>query len=143
MSKQDSGMDLNEFVRKVFLETIRGVNEAANTVRMEHTSSDLRGAINPMSEGKTTDIEFDVSISVSTSSGGDLGVRVPMFEVGIGGKAERARQRTSRVNFSVPVAFASQPVGEKFISTAAPSPSPSHDDSVHGSPGPPGSTDGR
>ena len=141
MTTQDSGMDLREFVRDVLLDIVRGVHEAADTVKTEHESGDRRGAINPMSEANTNDVEFDVVISVSTSLGGGLNVSVPIIEAGFGGSADHAKQRTSRVKFSVPVAFASQPVGKEFTYVPSPGPAPADNSPTKGPSGTPGPTD--
>ena len=118
MSEQKSGMALREFVRDVLFDIIGGVNEAADKVRVAHTSKNLRGAVNPRSSAATSDVEFDVALTVSKTSEAELGVRVPTLNAG--GSKERTEQVTSRVKFTVPIAFASQPVGEEHILTAAP-----------------------
>ena len=69
MSEQPSGMDLKEFVKDVILKVIRGVNEAADNVREAHSAEALRGAVNPRSKAATSDIEFDVAITVSRNTG--------------------------------------------------------------------------
>ena len=120
MSEPKSGMDLREFVQDVLFEIIGGVNEAADKVRVAHTSTRLRGAVNPRSKAATSDVEFDVALTVSMKNEAELGVRVPVLDAG--GSRERTEQLTSRVKFTVPIAFASQPVGEEHITTAAPSP---------------------
>ena len=122
MSEQKSGMDLREFVQDVLCEIIDGVHEAAERVRDAHTSKELRGAVNPRSNAATKDVEFDVVLTVTTTKGAKLGVQVPY--VGGGGSMESAEQQTSRVRFSVPIAFASQPVGPEYVTSNAPSPGP-------------------
>lgn len=119
MSKQKTGMDLTDFVRDVLYEIIYGVNEAAQKVRDAHTSELLRGVVNPHSNAETKDVEFDVALTVTTKGGAKLGVQVPFVGTGEG-SAERLEQQTSRVRFSVPIAFASQPVGKEFVMTGPP-----------------------
>lgn len=136
MSEQPTGMDLKEFVRDVVLEVIRGVNEAADIVREAHSAEALRGAVNPQSKAATRDIEFDVAITVSRKTGAELGVRVPVLSAG--GGIDRGEQRTSRVKFSVPVAFASQPVGSEYTDVGAPGPASAYGDSSVGQRGPTG-----
>lgn len=116
MSKQD-GMDLRDFVSSVLLDVVSGVHDAAYKVREEHTYG-LRAAINPNSDGRTSDVEFEVAVAASQTGQVGLGVKVPFVD--IGGARKVAKERTSRIRFSVPVAFASQPVGSEY--TPAPSP---------------------
>ena len=68
MSEQLTGMDLKEFVKDVILEVIRGVNEAADSVRKAHSVEVLRGAVNPRSKAGRREIEFDFAITVSRKS---------------------------------------------------------------------------
>ena len=119
MSDPKSGMDLREFVQDVLFDIIEGVHEAADRVRDAHTARELRGAVNPRSNSATRDVEFDVALTVSKKNDAELGVRVPLLSAG--GNRERTEQLTSRVKFTVPIAFASQPVGDEYISTNAPS----------------------
>lgn len=119
MSDDKSGMELREFIQDVLFEIIEGVNETADKVRAAHTSKNLRGAVNPRSGASTNDVEFDVALTVSKKNDTELGIRVPLLSAG--GSSERTEQQTSRVKFTVPIAFASQPVGEEYISTNAPS----------------------
>lgn len=114
-------MDLTDFVRDVLYEIIDGVNEAAQKVRRAHTSDHLRGVVNPHSNAETKDVEFDVALTVTTKGDAKLGVQVPFVGAGEG-SAERVEQQTSRVRFSVPIAFASQPAGKEFVTTAPPGP---------------------
>ena len=130
MSEQPTGMDLKKFVKDVILEVIRGVNEAADNVREAHSAEALRGAVNPRSDAATRDIEFDVALTVSRKQGAKLGIRVPV--VSADGSVDHGEQRTNRVKFSVPVAFASQPVGSEYTDVGAPSPAPGYDASEDG-----------
>ena len=125
MSKQD-GMDLRDFVSSVLLDVVSGVHDAAHKVREEH-SYGLRAAINPKSGGRTSNVEFEVAIAASQSGQVGLGVKVPFLEMG--GASEVAKERTSRIRFSVPVAFASQPVGSDYTTAPSPPPLPDPDPS--------------
>ena len=116
MSKPD-GMDLREFVSSVLLDIVSGVHDAAYKVREEHTYG-LRAAINPKSGGRTSDVEFEVAVAASQTGQVGLGVKVPFLDASAGG--EIANERTSRIRFSVPVAFASQPVGSEYITAPPP-----------------------
>ena len=129
-------MDLKKFVNDVILEVIWGVNEAAENVKKAHSAEGLRGIVNPQSDGATTDIEFDVAITVSRKKGAKLGIRVPV--VSADGGVDHGEQRTSRVKFSVPIAFASQPVGSEYTNVGAPAPASAYEASPDGYPGPVG-----
>ena len=124
-------MGLDKFVRDVLVEVITGVHDAAEDVRKQHVADPaLRGAVNVA--GTTSDVQFDVAVTVSKREGGQLGLHVPFFDVGAKGEVSAAEETVNHIKFSVPVAFASQPVGPQYIKTGAPGPSPVESDPAVG-----------
>lgn len=130
--KDDNGMGLQSFVRDALVEIIVGVDEAAKRVRMEHVGpTSVRGAVNA---GETaSEVEFDVSVTVSHSGTGEVGLRVPYFTAG--GKVSAGEETINRLKFAVPVAFASQPVGPEYTRTDPPGPPPGETSLTVGKPG--------
>jgi hypothetical protein len=127
-------MDLREFVKDTILEVIRGVHAAADSIREAHSAEGLRGAVIQPADATTSGIEFDVAVTVSGEAEAGLGLRVPLFIAGASTKL--GEQRTNRISFTVPVAFAAQPVGPEHTITAAPAPPPALDSPQIGFPGP-------
>ena len=117
--KTGKGMGLRKFVQDVLVEVITGVHEAAEHVRTQHVADlGLRGAVN--TEEERSEVQFDVAVTVSYGGKGEVGLHVPF--VGSKGEVSAAKQSVNRVKFSVPVAFASQPVGPEYTRSNAPSP---------------------
>ena len=113
------GMGLQQFVRDALVEVISGVHEAAEQVREKHVGSpSLRGAINPEHGRGVSDVQFEVAVTVSSGKKGGMGLRVPYISAS--GELSATEQAVNRIRFSVPVAFASQPVDAEYIVTGAP-----------------------
>ena len=117
---RENRMNLKDFVRDALLDVITGVHEAAESVRTRHGGGQdaLRGAVNPKSAGATNEVEFDLAVTVSRTGEGSGSVRVLVF--GAEGKILKKTESLNRIKFAVPVAFASQPVGEEHTTTGAP-----------------------
>ena len=129
-SNPASDMNLREFIHDTLMDILRGVHDTALGVKREHEEPDpLLGVVNPglFEFNRTNDIKFDVALVVSKTKGGKIGVRVPALSAS--GESDRTVQHTSRVKFSVPVAFASQPVsGYKYTSTGPPASAEDYED---------------
>jgi len=103
-------MDLQAFVHDALNQILAGIENA------QKKNSNSR--INPHwgeSRPKLAEIEFDIAVTVEkTSQSGDeakgkISVRTGFFDIGggVGGDSQRAEANstTSRIKFSVPVAF--------------------------------------
>ena len=107
-------MDLQTFVRDVLPQVFAGIEEAQDQLLESRPDADpQRPSINPPQNWKVQDMKFDVALVVndeSTTSGkADGKLSIPFANVGIAGEGSLERksgeQTTSRVTFTVPVAF--------------------------------------
>lgn len=115
-------MQLKDFVQSVIADIIGGINEASKNV------ADSGALVNPphvyIESGKYGDhmagefrsdgarrlvhnIHFDVALTVSQGKGTHAGLGIAIADIGIGakGKSESSQSNTSRVRFSIPVAY--------------------------------------
>lgn len=113
-----ASMDLHDFVRETLIQICRGIKDAQVPIR------EMGGYANPLSHGPVGDgsirsgtvtsghhtylVDFDVAITVQSSSGHDGGAKVQVatfLSLGASGSADQSHGRSSRVTFKVPVAF--------------------------------------
>jgi hypothetical protein len=104
-------MELQEFIRSVLVQLVRGVEQAQSELK------DSKATINPLGikaeialrENKETpsftNVEFEVAVEVKTQGeqSGGVGIQVAVFKVGIDGKKTEAESHVSRLRFAVPV----------------------------------------
>ena len=104
-------MELQEFIRSVLVQLVRGVEQAQSELR------DSKATINPLGikaeialrENKETpnftNVEFEVAVEVKTQGeqSGRVGIQVAVFKVGVGGKKTEVESHVSKLRFAVPV----------------------------------------
>lgn len=104
-------MELKEFVKT----TLEQVLEAVKEVKTQHPQIVCPEPVANTGNGSVTrkggqfikDIEYDVAIVVCETSGSSKGAGIFVAGLGIGGQAKdsTSNSTTSRIRFSVPVAF--------------------------------------
>ena len=108
------GMQLSAFLTQTIMAVIQGVRQA----QLENRSLSSNAVINPVFiHAKYSDarnIDFDIAVAVTASStglDGGLELSVPLVNASInpGEKSKAEMSNTSRVTFSVPIAFPSTP----------------------------------
>ena len=97
-------MEIKEFIK----ETLVGVQEAIN----ECSDSETNGVINPV-WGKAADVnnsnikqvEFDIAVTVTNKSTGDIKGGIKVMGVDLGGVREKNEEtgNVSRIKFSIPI----------------------------------------
>ena len=116
MSKKDTPVQLEEFVRTAIVQIMRAVDGASGEIKP------LGGEINPRPYGEDKDlaaagvsravgggaltfIEFDVAVTATRSGDRNSGIGVVFagINAGIGEKNTRGDQTVSRITFKVPV----------------------------------------
>lgn len=121
-------MQLSQFVQEVLTEIVTGIRAAQAANGGSHISPDMDGGhdyapnhtrFNSSARLKSTVVDFDIALTVETSTkaGGKAGLKV--FDVGVDGGGERvSRDSTvSRVQFAVPLLL---PKNERSWSQAGP-----------------------
>jgi hypothetical protein len=109
-------MELKDFIKGTLIEIVSGVKEAQNTI------SDTGAYINPMVNVSNSqrsiasygghksaiyDVDFDIAVTASDSSGAKGGIGVFLGGVGIGTKADLNETNVSqnRIKFQVPISY--------------------------------------
>ena len=104
-------MELQEFIRSVLVQIVRGVEQAQSELK------DSKATINPLGikaqvaleQNKETpsftDVEFEVAVEVKTQGeqSGGVGVQVAVFKMGVDGKKAESESHVSKLRFAVPV----------------------------------------
>ena len=116
-------MDLKDFIKDSFVQIAKGIEEANEELK------DSSAQINPdnvyvnagdrqnygrlstsKKHGKIVEVvEFDVAVIATgdTESGGKLGVKVGVFEIGANGNEKSGNKAESRIKFRIPAVFPS------------------------------------
>ncbi|EKP0299443.1 MAG: hypothetical protein ACRC2Y_01065 [Aeromonas veronii] len=100
-------MQLDEFVKTTIMQVVKGVSDA------QKEAAELGAVVNPRPNGgygyvRETSVAFDVALTVTGSSSGEVGGKVTVASfLNLGGKATEsdARQETSHVKFEVALAL--------------------------------------
>jgi hypothetical protein len=102
-------MDLKTFVKTTLLEIAEGIKDAQDVVGTRAGNA----KINPETHygqdkghGKSTPVDFDVALTVSDKSEGEVHGGLKVAGIGIGGKkaGESTQEVVSRIRFSVQLA---------------------------------------
>jgi len=107
-------VELKDFVRKSLLDIVAGVVAAQQDATLgEHVAKGQIGGMKFPSESGVyyearllaTTVKFDVAVTVSETTGGDVGagVAVGVFRANVGGSGAEEREGVSRIQFAVPV----------------------------------------
>ena len=102
-------MDLSEFVEKTLRQIADGlaaaqkhVHEKGGAVNPPHHYGGIyKGAL--WNDAPIGQVDFDVALI--TEETGELGGRISVFGIGVGGASETTEKSVSRIKFSVPIAF--------------------------------------
>lgn len=106
-----SAMELQEFIRSVLVQVVRGVESAQDELK------NSKATINPLGTRaqialeqnketpEFTKVAFEVAVEVRNSGeqSGSLGIQIATFKIGVDGKKTDSESHTSRLSFSVPV----------------------------------------
>jgi hypothetical protein len=104
-------MELQEFIRTVLVQVVRGVESAQQEFK------DSKAVINPLGTKALialeknketpafTNVEFEVALEVKKSGkqSGGVGIQVAVFKMGADGEKANSESHTSRLRFAVPV----------------------------------------
>lgn len=109
-------MELKDFIRETLVEIINGVKDAQSAIRDTgayinppvHSSNEKRSSVS-FSGHKSMiyDVDFDIAVTASDSSGAKGGIGVFLVGVGIGTKAELNESNVSqnKIKFQVPITY--------------------------------------
>lgn len=114
-------MQLKDFVKSVIVELVTGLSEANDAVRSSGAIVNPAN-VHPLQEefgrlyGHISDskmrravhkIDFDVAVTASEGkeTKGGIGIAVATLGLGASGKSDTAQSTTSRIQFSVPIAY--------------------------------------
>jgi hypothetical protein len=105
-------MELKDFIKGTLTEIIEAITESQAAIK------GTGAVINPHQYGKTEksytgdniqifEIEFDVGVTISDSSGSKAGIGIFMAGLGVGTKGELKESNISqnRIKFQIPVAY--------------------------------------
>ena len=104
-------MELQEFIRSVLVQIVRGVEQAQAELR------NSKAIINPLGikaeialrENKDTpdftNVEFEVAVEVKNQGEqtGGVSIQVAVFKAGVSGKKTNVESHVSKLQFAVPV----------------------------------------
>lgn len=104
-------MELQEFIRAVLVQLVRGVENAQDDLKTSKASINPLGtkaqiALEQDKEMPSfTNVEFEVAVEVKNSGeqSGGVGIQVAVFRMGVDGKKAESESHTSRLRFAVPV----------------------------------------
>lgn len=116
-------MDLKDFVKSVVVDIVNGIKEANNALKDSdaivnpsnvlpfNDSGNLYGHILSEKiksrERPVHKIDFDVAVTASEGKETKGGIAIAIASIGIGtsGKSDTTQSTTSRIKFSIPIAF--------------------------------------
>ncbi len=115
-------VSLEDFVAETLVQIVRGSQRAqsllggAATVNPPNKRKKYKGRESTDYEVPLRhDIAFDVQVTATsgTATHGNTGVKLHVFSAGIDGQSKSESQHVSRVQFSIPLVFDSQPEADE------------------------------
>lgn len=104
-------MELQEFIRNVLVQIVRGVENAQSELK------DSKATINPLGikaqialeqnkeAPEFSNVEFEVAVEVKSQGeqSGGVGIQVAVFKMGVKGKKLEAESHMSKLRFAIPI----------------------------------------
>ena len=97
-----AAVELRDFIRLTLLDIASGLREANEAYKVSQPSSENAFFLTPGRDDKEgTGVHFDVAVTSSMRTGGNAGIKV--WNAGLGGERQRARENVSRIRFTVTI----------------------------------------